>query len=71
MPWSPEDAKKYTKKAKSPAARRQWMHVANGVLAKTGDEGKAIQAANSVIARRGAPKKKAWAAANATPSWSD
>jgi hypothetical protein len=52
MPWKPSDASRKTKKAKSPKAKRQWRDVANGVLAKTGNEGRAIREANAVIARR-------------------
>lgn len=58
MPWSPADAKKKTKKARSPKAQRQWRDVANGVLAKTGDEGRAIREANAVVARRGKKGRK-------------
>ncbi len=52
MPWTPKDASRKTKKAKSPKAKRQWAHVADKVLAKTGDEGRAIREANSVVKRR-------------------
>ncbi len=52
MPWTPADAHKKTHKANSPKARRQWAHVADKVLEKTGDEGRAIREANAVVARR-------------------
>jgi uncharacterized protein YdaT len=52
MPWSPGDVSGKTKKAKSPTAKRQWTHVANAVLKKTGDEGRAIREANAVAKRR-------------------
>jgi hypothetical protein len=52
MPWTPADAPKKTKKAKGAKARRQWRDVANGVLAKTGNEGRAIREANAVVKRR-------------------
>ena len=52
MPWTPKDASRKTKKAKSPTAKRQWAHVADKVLAKTGDEGRAIREANAVVKRR-------------------
>ncbi len=52
MPWTPKDASSKTKKAKSPKAKRQWAHVADKVLAKTGDEGRAIREANAVVKRR-------------------
>lgn len=61
MPWTPADAAKKTKKAKSPKAKRQWAHVANGALKKTGSDSLAIREANGVIAKRGGgtrPKKR-------------
>ena len=56
MPWTARDAK--TKKARSPTAKRQWKDVANSVLAKTGDEGRAVRTANGVIKRRVAKMKR-------------
>lgn len=58
MPWKPSDAKRHTKKARSGVAKRQFAHVANSVLARTGDEGSAIRAANAVVRDRGKRKKK-------------
>lgn len=59
MPWKPNDGPaRHTKKAKSPTAKRQWANVANSVLAKTGDEGRAVREANGVIARRRREGKK-------------
>jgi len=56
MPWKPSDATRHTKKAGSSAkAKRQWSDVANSVLKKTGDEGRAVREANAVIGRK---KKK-------------
>jgi hypothetical protein len=52
MPWSAKDARKHTKSARTPKAKRQWAHVANGVLESSGSESRAIREANSVIARR-------------------
>ncbi len=52
MPWNMNDAKRHTKKAESPVAKKQWSEVANSVLGKTGDEGRAVRAANSVVAQR-------------------
>lgn len=57
MPWKPRDASAKTRKAKSPKAKRQWAHVADEVLAKTGDEGRAVREANAVIKRRRTGKK--------------
>ena len=55
MPWRAKDAKAHTKAAKGATAQRQWAHVSNAVLKKTGDEGQAVRAANAVVKRR---KKK-------------
>lgn len=52
MPWTPADAKSHTKAAKSKTAKRQWSDVADKVLAKTGDEGRAVREANAVVKRR-------------------
>lgn len=55
MPWTPKSATKHTKAAKSDVAKRQWSDVANSVLKKTGDEGRAIREANAAVKKR---KKK-------------
>jgi hypothetical protein len=55
MPWNPKDATRHTKKAKSAKGKRQWSDVANSVLKRTGDEGRAVREANAVVGRR---KKK-------------
>lgn len=57
MPWTARDAARHTKKAKSPTARRQWAHVANAVLQKTGSDARAIREANAVVAARRKPKR--------------
>lgn len=57
MPWSAKDATKHTKKARSPKAKRQFAAVANAVLAKTGDEGRAVRAGNSAVAKRSKRRK--------------
>lgn len=51
MPWSAKDAYRHTKKANTPVKQRQWMHVANSILEKTGDEAQAIREANAAVAR--------------------
>lgn len=51
MPWTPEQAKKHNKRAVG-LVGKQWAEVANSVLAKTGNEARAIRAANAVISRR-------------------
>jgi hypothetical protein len=49
MPWEASDASGKTKKASSPKKKRQWSKIANSVLKKTGDEGKAVKTANGVL----------------------
>jgi hypothetical protein len=51
MPWKPADAKAKTSKASTPKKQRQWSDVANSVLERTGDEGRAVRSANGVIAK--------------------
>ena len=51
MPWQPEDAPRHTHKADTPHLCRLWSEVANNVLSETGDEGRAVRAANSAVAR--------------------
>lgn len=51
MPWSTgKDALRHTKKAKTAKKQRQWLHVANSALQRTGDDALAIREANGVIA---------------------
>jgi uncharacterized protein YdaT len=57
MPWSPKDASAKTGKVKSAKGKRQWAHIANAVLKKTGDEGRAIREANGVAKRMYGGKK--------------
>jgi D-aminopeptidase len=52
MPWKPSDATRHTKKATTPIAKRQFADVANSVLEKTGDEGRAVREANAAVAKR-------------------
>jgi uncharacterized protein YdaT len=52
MPWSENDGPaRHTKKANTPAKKRQWAAAANSVLADSGDEGKAVRIANNAVAR--------------------
>lgn len=51
MPWQPKDAKAKTKKANTAKKQRQWSEVGNKVLAKTGDDARAIREANAVVGR--------------------
>lgn len=50
MPWSPKDALRHTHKATTAKKKRQFAHVANAVLAATGDDGRAIREANAAVA---------------------
>jgi hypothetical protein len=49
MPWKGSDARRHTAKANTPAKQRQWRDVANDVLRRTGDEGKAVRIANGAV----------------------
>lgn len=49
MPWKPEDAKRHTRKANTPKKKRQWAHVSDSILERTGDEGRAIRGANAAV----------------------
>lgn len=51
MPWTMADAARHTKKADTTKEKRQWAAVANSVLKKTKNEGRAIAAASSVVAK--------------------
>lgn len=51
MPWSPKEAIKHNKNAVGPKAK-QWSTVANEILRKSGDDGKAVRIANAAIQRR-------------------
>ena len=49
MPWKASAAKRFDKDARTAKKRRQWAKVANSVLKRTGNEGRAIRAASSVV----------------------
>lgn len=51
MPWQKADAPRHDKKADTLQKKSQWAAVANSVLKQTGDEGRAVRAANGVIGR--------------------
>lgn len=55
MPWGPGDSARF-KKGLSKKSSEKWSSVANSVLAKTGDEGKAIRIANG--ATKGAIQRR-------------
>ena len=52
MPWTAKDAPRHTRKATTSKAKRQWAAVASAALKRTGDEGRALRAANAVVAKR-------------------
>jgi hypothetical protein len=56
MPWTPNDAERHTHKAATAELQELWAKVANESLERTGDEGRAIREANSVVARQGEAK---------------
>ena len=49
MPWSIKDVSRHNRGVKSPKRKRQWAAMANAVLEKTGDDGRAIRIANSAV----------------------
>jgi len=52
MPWSSDDGpSRHTKKANTPAKKKQWADIANKVLADSSDEGKAVRIANAAVAK--------------------
>jgi hypothetical protein len=52
MPWTPDDAERHTHKATTWALKELWAKVANECLERTGDEGRAVREANTVVARQ-------------------
>lgn len=58
MPWSAADAQSHTSAADTPARQKLWSEIANRVLAKTGDEGRAIREANAVVGTRETRKRR-------------
>lgn len=55
MPWSATDAPRHNKRADTPAKRALWAKVANEELARHGNDGRAIRAANAAVDRVHAP----------------
>jgi len=51
MPWASTDVTHKTKKAKTPKVKRQWVHIANSMLAAGKSEGAAVRGANGVVAK--------------------
>lgn len=55
----PYVASRHTKKATTPKLKRQFSHVAESVMKRTGDEGAAMRAANAVVGRTTRKGKRA------------
>ena len=63
MPWTPGDGpSSHTKKANTPAKRKQWSKIANKVREEGGDtkeaEGKAVRIANAAVKNHPSHKKR-------------
>lgn len=58
MPWTAADARRFTKKARTPAKRKAWAETANAVLASGQPEGVAVHAANKHIKELSARRKR-------------
>jgi len=52
MPWIASDASEKTHKADTPKLKKLWATVANSELESTGDDARAVKAANSVVAKQ-------------------
>ncbi len=52
MPWTPSDAQRFTKKADSAIAKRQWRDVANAQIARGKSDKVAVMSANAAVAKR-------------------
>jgi uncharacterized protein YdaT len=52
MPFKAKDATRFTKKATSKIAKRQFKDVANSMLERGASEVSAIKAANAAVAKR-------------------
>ncbi len=52
------DQTRHSKKANTPAKRKQWASTANSVLKESGDEGKAVRIANAAVKKHPSKKRK-------------
>ncbi len=52
MPWTANDAERHTHKAITSELKELWANVANQSLERTGNEGRAVRAANAAVARK-------------------
>ena len=53
MPWKASDATRFNSGAQSTRVKSLWAQIANETLRRTGDEGRAVRAANAAIKLRG------------------
>lgn len=67
--WKSSDARRHTKKATTAKKQRQFADVANQVLARTGDEGRAIREANAVVAGTARRPRRAVVSESHTYNW--
>ncbi len=51
MPWTSDEAERYTHKATTIELKELWAKVANERLESTGDEARATREANAEVAR--------------------
>lgn len=51
MPWRAKDARRHTKKARTPKQKSVWADVANRLLGKGSSDASAIRQANAVVKR--------------------
>jgi hypothetical protein len=58
MPWTAKSARRFTKRARTPKRRRQWQHVANSVLRRTGNKARAVRSANAAVKKSAAKKRR-------------
>jgi hypothetical protein len=49
MPWTPDDARRFTKSATDAALRRVWASTANAALKSGHDDGEAVRIANDAV----------------------
>ena len=49
MPWTPKQAKEFTKRADTKTKRKVWSRIANAQLEEHGDEGRAIARAHLLL----------------------
>lgn len=49
MPWTSEDAPRFTKKANTEEKKRLWSNVANNIYSNTKNESLAIRKANAAV----------------------